>query len=104
MGYLQYEHFKNFKLAKMCFEMACQKYKALERRTSSINPILMKLAEIAFQEFDYRRSEELVDSIIHRATGPSYVGNLIEELKNAEIFAYIMKSFFLSMRGEYEAS
>lgn len=48
LGFIQYEFFKNLKLAKVCFEMACQKFKPLERRTSVINPILMKLAEIEF--------------------------------------------------------
>ena len=64
----------------------------------------MKLAEIAFKEFDYKKSEEHVDSIIYRAAGLNYNGLYMEEQKNATIFAHILKSFFLSLRGEYQRS
>ncbi len=53
-------------LAKKCFEAAASTYTTFERRSSKINGILMKLAEVYFQEFNFRKSEEMVDAILVR--------------------------------------
>lgn len=46
--------------------MAAKCYSTISRRTSAINPILVKLAEIAFLEYDYKKSEEMTDSVLQR--------------------------------------
>lgn len=64
----------------------------------------MKLSEIAFLEFDYKKSEQMVDSILQRigdtraAFGSG--ANQSDPQNQAEFFAYILKSYFLSLRGE----
>ncbi|CDW73908.1 UNKNOWN [Stylonychia lemnae] len=92
LGFLEYETFKNFNLAKSCFEIAIQSYTTIQRRSSHINPILVKLAEIAFQEFDYKTSEQMIDSILVRQNERGD--------QKSEFFAFLMKSYFCSWKGD----
>jgi hypothetical protein len=66
LGFIEYDHFKDMKLAKACFQAAAQTCTALERRSSMINILLFKLAEIHFQEFDFKASEQMTDALLAR--------------------------------------
>ena len=61
---MNYEVFEDLPLAKKCLEAAAKTLTTFERRGPKINDILKKLAEIYFLEYDYRRSEEMVDAIL----------------------------------------
>ena len=93
LGFLEYREFNNLGLAKKCLELAIESYTTIQRRSAGICPILVKLAEIAFLEFDYIKSEQMADAILQR-TG--------EKGGESEVFACLLKSFFLSLRGEEE--
>ena len=56
-----------------------------------LNPIFMKLAELSFQEFDYKKSEQFLDAILQRYN---------EKELQPILFAYLLKSFFLSLQNE----
>lgn len=64
---IELDCFRNLKVAKQCFEAAIQTRPALTKRTASICPALVKLAEINFQLHDLEASERLVDSILLRS-------------------------------------
>eukprot|EP00347_Sterkiella_histriomuscorum_P021367 403334229 len=108
LGFMEYEHFKNFTLAKECFEVAAQCYSTIQRRSGQINPILMKLAELAFQDYDFKTSEKMVDSILHRVTTSNTQGGQMgqkipetqNQAQNPDLFACLLKSYFLSLRGD----
>lgn len=89
LGFLEYDQFKDLSLAKQCFEAAIQTYKTIDKRSSVINPILVKLSEIAFQEFDYKKAEEMVDAILSRQND--------KDRKDPLFFAYVLKAFLLSL-------
>lgn len=58
-----------------------------------ICPTLVKLAEINFKLSDFQKSEELVDSILTRASRPNID-------PHAKLFAMKMKAFFYSLNGD----
>lgn len=57
----------------------------LEKRSYSICPILVKLAEISYRQFDFKKSESIVDIILPRS----------QQDRGARLFALLMKSHFL---------
>jgi hypothetical protein len=77
-------------LARECFEAAAATMTTLEKRSAKICPVLIKLAEISFREFNYKKSESIVDTILSRSAGD----------KQARHFALLMKSHFLALKNE----
>jgi hypothetical protein len=63
---LNYEHFKDLKVAKGCFQAATHTLPTLERAGAKICPILVKLAEISFLDVEFEECEKIVDAILYR--------------------------------------
>jgi hypothetical protein len=82
-------------LARQCFEAATQTLSIIEKRGTKICPILVKLAEINILRFEFKKSEEIVDMILGR------IGQRVDYHDRPwALFAYLIKSYFLSLRGE----
>jgi hypothetical protein len=90
VGFLQYEKFGDLELARECLETAANTMATLEKRSNKICPILIKLAEISYRQFDFKKSESIVDIILMRA----------QTDRVAKVFGLLMKSHFLSLRAE----
>ena len=48
--------------------MAASTMTTLEKRSTKICPVLVKLAEISYRLFDFKKSESIVDIILPRST------------------------------------
>jgi hypothetical protein len=77
-------------LAKECLEAAATTMTTLEKRSNKICPILIKLAEIRYRQFDFKQSESIVDIIISRS----------QQDRAARVFALLMKSHFVQLKGD----
>lgn len=66
LGYIEFERFKDLKMAQACFDAAAKTLSTLEKRSAKICPILVKLAEINFLLYDFKTSEVMVDTLIQR--------------------------------------
>ena len=89
LGYLQFEHFKDLVLSQQCFEAATRTLSTLEKRGNKICPILVKLAEISFLDFNYKKSEQIVDTILGRPQSD----------QKSLLFALLMKSYFARLHN-----
>jgi len=99
LGFLEYEKLHNLDLARQCFEAATQTISIIEKRGTRICPILVKLAEINILTFNFKKSEEIIDIILSR------IGQTVGlNDKSWAVFAYLMKGYFLSLRGEERES
>lgn len=77
-------------LAKECLEAAAAMMTTLEKRSNKICPILVKLAEISYRQFEFKKSELIVDIILSRS----------QQDKPARVFALLMKSHFVQLKGD----
>ena len=64
----------------------------LERIGSKICPILVKLAEIHFQQADFQASEKTVDAILTRQSTD----------QTTLVFAYLLKFYFCTLQSNAE--
>ena len=93
IGMIEYLKYGHLQVAQECFEAAISTRPTLQRRSATISPILVKLAEINFKLSNFEKCEGLVDSILLRANAPNMD-------QASRVFALKLKAFFQALKGE----
>lgn len=90
LGQIEFERFHDLRMAQDCFNAAANTLTTLEKRGLKMNMILVKLAEVSFLLYNFKESEIVADTLIKR--GYPDQGSII--------FAFLLKSFFLTLKNE----